>query len=53
MRDGYQCQRCGRYVTGKRDTHVDHVVALANGGSEDISNKQTLCASCNQHKGTA
>lgn len=52
QRDGYQCQRCGRYLTGRQDTHADHIVPLANGGTWDDSNMQTLCAECNQTKGT-
>ncbi len=31
--------------------HVDHVVALANGGSNDRLNLQLLCPTCNLRKG--
>ncbi|AMM23187.1 HNH endonuclease [Variovorax sp. PAMC 28711] len=31
--------------------HVDHVMALARGGSNDRLNLQLLCPSCNQSKG--
>lgn len=50
-RDGFLCQRCGKRLSGGRDTHVDHIVRLADGGSEHDSNKQALCSSCNQQKG--
>lgn len=50
-RDNFQCQACGVYLSGGRDTHVDHIIPLRDGGSEDMSNKQTLCAPCNQAKG--
>jgi 5-methylcytosine-specific restriction endonuclease McrA len=49
-RDGFRCVKCGKYVTGGMDTHVDHIVALANGGDEGDANKQTLCAPCNRAK---
>lgn len=52
-RDRYRCQRCGTYLTGARDTHVDHVIPLAKGGNETDQNKQTLCATCNQRKGAS
>lgn len=39
-RDLYTCQVCGR-VTEEGD--ADHVVPLANGGSDDVSNLQWLC----------
>lgn len=31
--------------------HVDHIVALAKGGSNDASNLQLLCPTCNLSKG--
>lgn len=47
-RDEYRCRHCGTH----RDLAVDHVVAEANGGSDDDENLQTLCRSCNSSKGT-
>lgn len=46
-RDGYACVHCG----AKSRLSVDHVVAVANGGSNDLENLQTLCISCNSRKG--
>jgi 5-methylcytosine-specific restriction enzyme A len=48
-RDRYQCQSCGKTEAQAKLT-VDHIIALAAGGSNDLSNFQTLCASCNSRK---
>lgn len=42
------CLCCGK----KSKLTVDHVVPLSRGGSNDISNIQPLCASCNSKKRT-
>jgi 5-methylcytosine-specific restriction protein A len=47
--DNYQCQDCGRVVTG-RDANVDHVVPKAAGGSDYMDNLRTLCRSCHSRK---
>jgi len=50
-RDGFRCQECGCYLTGRRDTHVDHVEPLARRpGWRADHELQTLCAACNQAK---
>lgn len=43
---GSVCLACGTMPVT-----VDHVVPLVVGGSNDISNLQPLCASCNSRKG--
>ena len=49
QRDNYQCCSCGK--TEKQTTlEVDHIIPITNGGSNDISNLQTLCRGCNQKK---
>jgi 5-methylcytosine-specific restriction endonuclease McrA len=46
-RDGHLCRSCqsAELLT------VDHVVAVINGGTDDIDNLQTLCRTCNSSKG--
>ena len=44
--DGVECARhCGRPAR-----HVDHVVPLADGGSNDAANLQPLCVQCHHAK---
>ena len=47
-RDCYICQVCGLPV-GKGG-HVDHIVPLAQGGTNSLDNLQTLCATCHSRK---
>lgn len=49
QRDKYQCQSCGK-TAKETELNIDHIIALATGGSNDISNLQTLCRRCNQQK---
>ena len=49
QRDNYQCQSCGKNKTEAR-LNIDHIIPLATGGSNDISNLQVLCSLCNQQK---
>lgn len=46
-RDGYRCLHCGT----RRRLTVDHIHPVSRGGTNDMSNLQTLCASCNSRKG--
>lgn len=48
-RDGYRCLECG--ATNK-DTrlHIDHIIPVAQGGSDELDNLQTLCQDCNLAK---
>jgi 5-methylcytosine-specific restriction endonuclease McrA len=48
-RNNYQCQSCGQ-TYAETQLSIDHIIPLAKGGSNDISNLQTLCLTCNQKK---
>lgn len=48
-RDYYQCQSCGK-TNLETELTIDHIIPLARGGQNDISNLQTLCRLCNQRK---
>jgi hypothetical protein len=52
-RDGYRCRACGLAVQDGARLHVDHIVAVANGGKTKPDNLQTLCAACNIGKGAS
>lgn len=47
---GHRCANCGTDLQ-KAKKHVDHIVPLARGGSNDKGNLQYLCAPCNLAKG--
>lgn len=44
--------RCGycRQPVRKRAPHLDHIMALSRGGTNDRTNLQILCSSCNHRK---
>ena len=46
-RDGC-CLICGN----KKKLTIDHIKAIAKGGTNDLDNLQTLCGVCNGKKGT-
>lgn len=44
------CRMClAKGITEPGD-HVDHIIPLAKGGDNDLSNLQPLCASCHSSK---
>ena len=47
-RDGARCHWCGQPAT-----HVDHLVARSEGGSDSPSNLVASCSSCNLKRGAA
>lgn len=49
-RNNYQCQSCHKIDLSAQKLQVDHIIPLAQGGSNDLSNLQTLCAKCNRQK---
>lgn len=46
LRNGPACARCGT----NNSLTVDHVIPMASGGSDDLSNLQLLCKPCNSSK---
>ncbi|GAB3231149.1 HNH endonuclease [Algoriphagus aestuariicola] len=54
-RDKGQCTFCLKEISGilspNSKRHYDHMVPLAEGGLNDVSNLQLLCGNCNQTKG--
>lgn len=49
-RDGFVCQYCGAHPPATI-LHVDHILAVAEGGKNNIDNLVTSCVSCNLGKG--
>ena len=51
-RDGFACHYCGRKAPDV-ELHVDHVVSIARGGTNDPDNLVTACRDCNLGKADA
>ena len=49
-RDGFTCQYCGNQPPAVV-LEVDHIIAVASGGTDDIENLLTACFGCNRGKG--
>lgn len=47
VRDQYTCQSCGTITL---DLEVDHIVNIAQGGTDDEENLQALCVPCHKLK---
>lgn len=47
-RDGAQCRYCG---TVDGPFHIDHIVSVADGGTDDPTNLTVACKFCNLSKG--
>ncbi|MFP4219604.1 MAG: HNH endonuclease [Phormidium sp.] len=48
-RDNFTCVACGKTHQQARLT-IDHIIPVSKGGSNDLSNLQTLCFTCNRLK---
>lgn len=48
-RDGFTCCMCGANGPGVK-LEVDHIIPVAEGGSDALDNLQTLCFECNRGK---
>jgi hypothetical protein len=51
-RDAATCQRCFQQASPGNAIEVDHILPLAEGGSDDPKNLQCLCFKCNSGKGS-
>lgn len=49
-RDGRRCVVCGASASDGATLHVDHIVSVYNGGTNNLENLQTLCEPCNLGK---
>lgn len=49
-RDGNKCVVCGRDTVDEVKLHVDHIHPVAEGGTDNLDNLQTLCNDCNSGK---
>jgi 5-methylcytosine-specific restriction enzyme A len=48
-RNNFQCQSCN--ASGQNlALQIDHIIPLAKGGTNDLSNLQVLCQPCNSQK---
>lgn len=56
FRDRGMCASCkadlGGVLSSQPDCHYDHIVPLASGGINDVTNLQLLCSNCNLTKGS-
>lgn len=48
-RDAFTCRYCGKQAD-ERPLHIDHIVPVAKGGTNDEQNLVTACADCNLGK---
>ena len=48
-RDEYTCRMCGEPYP-EYNLEADHIIPLAEGGPDNISNMQTLCCACHNKK---
>ena len=49
VRDGHECQLRGPRCTFDAD-HVDHIVPVSRGGTDDPENLQAVCLTCHAGK---
>ena len=52
-RDRFRCRTCGRGPRSRSAVtlHVDHIIPVSRGGTNDPSNLRTLCSECNIGRG--
>ena len=49
-RDNWTCVECGARKEDGAILHVDHIIPVSKGGTDELSNLQTLCKDCNLNK---
>ena len=49
-RDDWTCRACGHHDTTGASLQGDHIIAVTNGGKNELANLQTLCGVCNNAK---
>lgn len=49
-RDNYTCVECGATKENGATLHVDHIIPVSRGGTDELCNLQTLCSDCNLNK---
>lgn len=49
-RDNYTCVECGAKKEDGATLHIDHILPVSKGGTDEMDNLQTLCADCNLNK---
>ena len=49
-RDNYTCQECGATKEDGAKLHIDHIIPVSQGGTDELDNLQTLCDKCNLNK---
>ena len=49
-RDNYTCVECGARKEDGATLHVDHIIPVSKGGTDELDNLQTLCSDCNLNK---
>ena len=47
---GGTCSVCTRKIHAGEEWHDDHIVALMNGGSNDLTNRRVICDWCHKPK---
>ena len=48
-KDNYRCVECST-TKDKNTLHIDHIIPISRGGSDELDNLQTLCETCNLSK---
>lgn len=50
-RDNYTCQACGVTAGDGAKLHIDHILPVSKGGTNEESNLRVLCSECNIGRG--